>query len=355
MNTTRTDWLNIFLMILAAWIAFNLPFELFLFSYAILGPLHYLTEIGWLHQRNYFATGKMDFWFLLFCSILISAVFLWSHIPSVSSCFTFTDTAAVERFRKSFITLSPVVVFTALATGIAACVFTSIWKKTVMVVLASAVGYYWKQANAFIMLFALLVPTVVHVWLFTGLFMAGGAFKSRQTSGYMALGVFVLCSCSFFFASYKLQYYPVSEYIQNILSSGGFSTVNFAIKDFVLGVEKNIPMNQGLGLKIQRFIAFAYTYHYLNWFSKTNVIRWHQVPKRLLVTTLFIWILSVGLYWYDYKTGTLALFFLSITHVFLEFPLNVRSVTALCEDLWGKIKRDPKKSGKEILFKPKTF
>jgi hypothetical protein len=29
-----------------------------------------------------------------------------------------------------------------------------------------------------------------------------------------------------------------------------------------------------------RFIAFAYTYHYLNWFSKTDIIRWHVVSQR---------------------------------------------------------------------------
>ena len=31
---------------------------MFLFAYAFLGPLHYLTEISWLHDRQYFAKGK---------------------------------------------------------------------------------------------------------------------------------------------------------------------------------------------------------------------------------------------------------------------------------------------------------
>jgi hypothetical protein len=34
------------------------------------------------------------------------------------------------------------------------------------------------------------------------------------------------------------------------------------------------------GVLLMRFIAFAYLYHYLNWFSKTEVIRWHKVPKK---------------------------------------------------------------------------
>src|ERR1043165_8502495 len=43
-------------MIFSCVAAFVLPFELFLFSYAVLGPLHYLTEISWLHDRKYFGS-----------------------------------------------------------------------------------------------------------------------------------------------------------------------------------------------------------------------------------------------------------------------------------------------------------
>jgi hypothetical protein len=33
---------------------FAVPFELLLFSYAVLGPLYYLAEISWLHKKKYF-------------------------------------------------------------------------------------------------------------------------------------------------------------------------------------------------------------------------------------------------------------------------------------------------------------
>ena len=58
MSTKTIDWINIGLMFLSLGLAYVLPFELFLFSYAVLGPLHYLTEIGWLHQRNYFISEQ---------------------------------------------------------------------------------------------------------------------------------------------------------------------------------------------------------------------------------------------------------------------------------------------------------
>ena len=65
MTLDQTNYLNIALMAAAAAIATVLPFELFLFAYAVLGPAHYLTQISWLHDRKYFTTGKYDFLLLV--------------------------------------------------------------------------------------------------------------------------------------------------------------------------------------------------------------------------------------------------------------------------------------------------
>ena len=82
LNTDQINYINIGLMLVSAVLAFILPFELFLFSYAVLGPLHYLTEIGWLHKKNYFTKGKYDF---IFLSILCVLVFYFSFIKPVHS------------------------------------------------------------------------------------------------------------------------------------------------------------------------------------------------------------------------------------------------------------------------------
>ena len=87
--------------------------------------------------------------------------------------------------------------------------------------------------------------------------------------------------------------------------------------------------NSTAGYSVMRLIAFAYTYHYLNWFSKTSVIKWHEVSKKWLVTVFIAWVASVGLYFYDYMVGLKALLLLSMLHVFLEFPLNFRSVQGI--------------------------
>ena len=69
--------MNVGLMIASAAIAMFLPFELFLFSYVVLGPLHYLTELSWLHKRRYFSPGKRDYILLAVLSglILLPTVF----------------------------------------------------------------------------------------------------------------------------------------------------------------------------------------------------------------------------------------------------------------------------------------
>jgi hypothetical protein len=92
-----------------------------------------------------------------------------------------------------------------------------------------------------------------------------------------------------------------------------------------------------LGIKIQIFIAFAYTYHYLNWFSKTSIIGWHKgASKTRLGIIATIWIASISFYLYDYRTGIIVLFFLSFLHVFLEFPLNIVSVKGIADSLTKK-------------------
>ena len=87
-----------------------------------------------------------------------------------------------------------------------------------------------------------------------------------------------------------------------------------------------------------RLIAFAYTYHYLNWFSKTSIIKWHQVEKKKFVFSAAIWVVSLVLYKVDYRLGFAAVAVLSLLHVVLEFPLNFVSIRAILGALMPKPK-----------------
>lgn len=54
------DRLNIGLIAVSMLLAVRWPFETLLLAYAVLGPLHYMTEISWLHDRNYFLPRRRD-------------------------------------------------------------------------------------------------------------------------------------------------------------------------------------------------------------------------------------------------------------------------------------------------------
>ena len=186
-------------------------------------------------------------------------------------------------------------------------------------------------------LLAVFVPTLIHVYLFTGFFMLYGALKDRRITGYVSFGVFLLCPLLFWAlnpAIWKPSAYVVVSYWNN------FSFLNMAI----LGLD--MPHNPGdarevmdrifasdTGRMVMRFIAFAYTYHYLNWFSKTSIIKWHETGTARLVGVAAVWVGSIALYLYDYALGFKFLFCLSLTHVYLEFPLNHISIMGTAREV----------------------
>jgi hypothetical protein len=182
--------------------------------------------------------------------------------------------------------------------------------------------------------FGIFLPTIIHVFIFTWIFMLYGVIKEKSIPGLISIAVLILCTVLLFIIQPTNLIYKVSEYTMK--SYGDFSELNFRLINFLnlseLTEVKQIFTTQ-VGFVIMRFIAFAYTYHYLNWFSKTSVIKWHLVPKKTLFITLIIWLLSISIYFYDYTVGLQVLLFLSFLHVFLEFPLNVMSFTGIGKEL----------------------
>lgn len=314
MNTKTIDLANIALMLISCVAAFVVPFELFLFSYAVLGPLHYLTEITWLHKRDYFTNGKSDYiWLVVLCVVL----FLFN--------FVFTGNGNISNFM----------IYLAFASALGFILFKDVLWKILFVVIAAFAGGLIAGTQSFFFLFAVFLPTLIHVFLFTGLFILFGALKNKSVTGIASILVFVACAISFFVLFPKFSFYQVSNYAEKALTSSGFTMVNQSfIYVFKLGTTaRGNIFASNIGFGIMRFIAFAYTYHYLNWFSKTSIIKWHQVPKKWLLSVIALWLISVGLYAYDYKTGLIALYFLSMLHVFLEFPLNYRSMIGIGEEI----------------------
>ncbi|MBS1635748.1 MAG: hypothetical protein JST26_07470 [Bacteroidetes bacterium] len=322
-TVNQINYLNIGLMLISCIVAFFLPFELFLFSYAVLGPLHYLTEIGWLHKKNYYTKGKYDFVFLVLLCVL---VFYFSYVQEAKS------QTQVPNFVAYGLIISAVFVF----------VKDTLYRVVICILalIGLALTHFGSETEyTYVIWVGVFLPTIIHVFIFTWLFMFYGVLKNKSLSGFLSVAALLLISASFFIFRVPHLQYEVSEYIRSsykqfyFLNTSLLDTFNMApeqVRD-----ESSLVYQSNPGFVIMRFIAFAYTYHYLNWFSKTSVIQWHKVPRRTLVITLVIWIASVAIYRYDYNIGIKALFFLSFLHVFLEFPLNITSFHGIIQSLRG--------------------
>lgn len=342
MNTKTIDIANIVLMVLSAVLAFALPFELFLFSYAVLGPLHYLTEITWLKKRDYFTNGKSDYYLLVVPCLVLTFIVLvttYNNLPVINGVYEF----CISFFGESFTSFSNVMIFFAFVTALAFVMFKDTFSKVVYMMVALFVGILVQHNQGFLILFAIFLPTLIHVFIFTGLFILQGAFKNKSTTGFISVIVFIVCGLSFFIWKPVFNFYNISEYAKTAvwMEGKGFINVNATfINLFNMGkVTMETLFQSSVGLSVARFVAFAYTYHYLNWFSKTSVIKWHKVPKNWLATVIILWVLSVALYAYNYKTGLMALYFLSMLHVFLEFPLNFRSMVGIRDSVKALISK----------------
>ncbi len=346
MDTKRIDLINIGLMLFSAVAAFVFPFEVFLLSYAILGPLHYLTEISWLHKRNYFTNRKKDYVWLLVVGVVLTVIVL-SRFYKESPPFSNMNGILISGFGENYFTFSNVLIFVAFATSLTLVLFKDVLSRILVFALTVIIGIAFAQKNPFIVLFGIFLPTLIHVFVFTGLFILGGALKNRSVTGIISIVVFIGCAVSFFVFNPHFSFYHITARASDAIDKSGFIGVNEAILQILqFGHYLGDQMTQGqydqihhaafdpsTGFSIMRFIAFAYTYHYLNWFSKTQVIKWHQVPKNQLIFVVLVWAGSIILYAYNYVTGLMWLYFLSMLHVFLEFPLNYRSFIGIGQDL----------------------
>jgi hypothetical protein len=317
------NYLNIGLMILSMVLAYALPFELFLFSYAVLGPLHYLTEISWLEKKNYFIKSRKDIWLFILLVVLIT-IGLFNNQSRVN---LFLGSILFSGFIYALIILFVDKLPYKLLLIFLTFVFSIIFN----------INHY---PDLLFLLFAVWLPTIIHVFIFTGAFILFGALKTRSVTGILSLVIFIACSLSFFVYSPDMNSY-VSDYAQKAYHN--FKVLNVTLYSLFgygnMTVDDARIFTNEKAIMIMRFIAFAYTYHYLNWFSKTSVIKWNQISKKRMFVIITIWILSVALYFISYKIGFYALFLLSLLHVFFEFPLNHHTFIGIGKELKAIIRK----------------
>jgi hypothetical protein len=319
------DIINIGLIVLSLVIAIFIPFELFLFSYAVLGPLHYITELRWLKQKNYFIQSKL-IWLLPF---IMSALAV-SIYPTITY-FKPNITGLLSDVTSQIADGSNFLLIGVFFFSLALILFRS--KQLIMVFIASlflAIILYFILPAHFVY-FAVFLPTILHVYVFTALFILYGAKKSSSRIGYFTFLILLAIPVIIYYLPTDLIPYHPRESTLLTYQNSNMVKVNSFIAQLLGGLEDgHFYALSDVGIKIQIFIGFAYTYHYLNWFSKTSVIGWHKqlTTKKTMAIGLF-WFAAIAIYFYDFQTGFIVLFLLSFIHVVMEFPLNAITIKEL--------------------------
>jgi hypothetical protein len=288
------DAIHFVLMVAALGLTYVLPFELVLLSYVFLGPAHYLTEISWLHDRKYF-------------------------LPHRSVALVLIVVALAASFIESAFWFGFIVWIALVACALFAAAKTAL-QGMILLILATAVTLFLYAHGSAFAIVGVLLPTLVHVSLFTLVFMVLGAARARSIAQFTLVAAYLVMIVLIVAVP------PSAATVIPVfaeLAHNSFGNVPQA-----LGRALGIP-NLTLDARITGLLSFVYTYHYLNWFIKAEVIRWTAVPKPRLALVAALSAASTAFYFYDYVWGFAVLLSLSLTHVLLEFPLNSVSVRQL--------------------------
>jgi len=289
-SVKQIDQVNFGLVLASFAVAHIAPIELLVLFYAFVGPAHYLTEMAWLHERQYFTKARWDYLLLAPLGLLVFVTFDLGlqYIVLIVVFFLAISMALTGNWIVRAIVTAA---FSALALA--------------LIVLETPMSWFF-----------VLLPNLIHIVVFTSIFIFVGAMRNNSVYGFATLGALVVCGASFFL--------PINLNI----SATAYGLENLplihAMYDGLFDLFQ-VDFDDSFSRNLIGFIAFVNTYHYLNWFSKTEVIKWHLVPRPILLTVCAIYAVSIGIYAYDFALGFKVLLLLSFLHVVMEFPLNTIS------------------------------
>jgi hypothetical protein len=297
-----TDAAHLGLMLFALALTYVMPFELLLLAYVVLGPAHYATEISWLHDRKYFLPQG---------GIAVGLALLAILAALIDNASWF-----------GFVMWGAFVICALLST-------TSVGQAIVLVIAALGITAALMQGSS-IAIVGILLPTLIHVSLFTLVFMALGAFRSGDRFQWFLVALYITAIVLILVVP------PTAATLIPSFEKAGHDY--FANVAPALGRLFGIA-NLQLDTRLTSLLAFVYTYHYLNWFIKAEIIHWNRMTKQRLALVVAASGASTGLYFYDYAFGFSVLLAFSLAHVVLEFPLNSMALRQLGAAVGGSAMR----------------
>ena len=326
MKSQQIDLLNIGLIILSAILAYHFPLQLFLVSFTILGPLHYLTEINWLDKKQYFTQTNNRTWLWI---ALVSTVIIIS--PKLYFYFSGGPESALTDAVLYINSWTTSLYFMCLILAVAFIALKKKEHRIILVALGCILAFFLNTDDMYSTIIGVFVPTIIHVYIFTLLFMLYGAKKSKSTLGYLAvaMAVFVpimltsvqIDNMSYVFSSTMKDTYLENHFYQAPLSFAKILGKTDGLSFFFYEI---------IELRLMMFMSFIYFYHYLNWFSKTTLIQWHKtLTTKNSITIVSLWAAILALFYYDFRLGFFIALFFSVLHVITEFPLNIMSIKGI--------------------------
>jgi hypothetical protein len=303
-------WGDLAALLLSGIAATLAPLQVFLLAYVLLGPFHYLTEIAWLEKKKfYFGDGLISpRWYAILAGVLALA-------------------GAADFVLKRGLGFWII--------GSLLLLSLSVWVRNVYVFAALAVaGCAVKLLSPTLVIFiAVIVPTFVHVFFFTWIFMLSGALRSSRQGMARWLNPTLVIAIPIALIVASVHYTaPGAMWVRSeALSFGPLHAYLAAHLHHTLHLDSSLLADPVVAALL-RVSAFAYLFHYLNWFTKIELLSWHRISSRgwILITALYA--LSIGLYAWSFTVGFLVANFLSLLHVLLEFPLDWQAMHFV---VWG--------------------
>jgi hypothetical protein len=299
----NNDAIHLGLMLLALAASYLVPFELLLLAYVVLGPAHYFTEISWLHDRSYYLPHRG-------IAAALAIVAVVAALIDNASWFGFAMWGALVGCAMLAATNSAI-------------------QSMLLFMVAIALSAIMYSSGSSLAVIGILIPTLIHVSLFTLAFMILGAYRagSRVQAALVVVYLVAIATILLLPPTAEVRIASFARVGQDYFGNVGPALSRlFGVPGLVLDT------------RLTSLLAFVYTYHYLNWFIKADVIRWTAVPKARLAAMAAASAASTALYFYDYAFGFTFLLALSLIHILLEFPLDSLALRQLGSAVQGAVR-----------------
>lgn len=301
------EWAQPFLILVSYIWSLVLPYDGIWISFTFLGLLHFLTQISWLHDRRLFFQEQKVIqkqFFILFgalCAFIITLLYISPGENGFYIALLYASTFIIALFLRLDSPLKYVLIIFALL------MFVGEWSKALF-------------------LFGILLPTVIHVGIFTLCFLIQGALRRGDYPGIISAFAWIIAVVAIF----------IFPHIEIIAPMQWFQEERLLWEPLAQNLSSVANVNLEI---IFSFLTFIYTYHFLNWFSKTEVLKWHKMsPERSIGIAIF-YVFAIFVCYWNYMLGYLFLLLpLSILHVVLEFPLDVQVLATLPKMVLSRVR-----------------